>query len=237
MQSYTLKEQKDYMKLLTSLPSLNEQLEMLVYREVRCVQSNQHMHVNQSITPVNLKALDLSDQLESLEREILSQLGSVNLTIAQTAPIGKVVKALETNALEVSSLSSASVSYEQLKNISNKVLSATDPNAPRLVGLCPKCKHLLKCVNSNGNVTCPACKSETNYSTITKNTCKALEKLTYTGSSKQASEFIYRTLNKNIPAGTLRRLRSTGRIHTSKQGAVTVWNISEILNKTRRKNY
>lgn len=237
MQSYTLKEQKDYTKLLMSLPSLNRQLEMLVYREVRRDQFSQHMHVNQNVTPVNLKALDLADQLENLEREILSQLGSANLTIAQTAPISKVAKIIEANALEVSSLASASVSYEQLKNISNKVLAITNPKPTKLVGLCPKCKHPLKCANLNGNITCPTCKSETSCSTITKTTCKALAKLTYTGSSKQASEFIYRVLNKNIPAGTLRRLRSTGRIHTSGQGEEVIWNISEILNKTRQKNY
>ncbi|WP_422113122.1 hypothetical protein HXT27_06025 [Gardnerella sp. DNF00502] len=237
MQSYTLKEQKDYMKLLTSLPSLNEQLEMLVYREVRCVQSNQHMHVNQNITPINLKALDLSDQLESLEREILSQLGSVNLTIAQTAPITTVIKALKDNAKEIILLASASISYEQLKNIRDKVLADTNPKFLKTFGLCPNCGRPLRYESTNECVTCQSCRSVTNNNEVLNNTRKELSKLTYVGNSKQASEFMHRVLNKNIPAGTLRRLRSTGRIHTSGQGMEVIWNISEILNKTRQKNY
>ncbi|RIY30255.1 hypothetical protein CJI49_03085, partial [Bifidobacteriaceae bacterium NR016] len=68
MQSYTLKEQREYVKLIDSLPSLNKQLSMLAYCEVKHNQSGYHAHINKSVTPVNLSALDKLDELESLER-------------------------------------------------------------------------------------------------------------------------------------------------------------------------
>lgn len=234
---YTVKEQREYMKLLGSLPSLNKQLSMLAYCEVKRNQSGYHTHVNRSVASVNLNALDKLDELESLEREILSQLGSNNLAIAQTSSIATVVKALKDNAKEIILLASASISYEQLKAIRDKVLADTNPKVLKTFGLCPTCRRPLRYEGTNEYVTCQSCRSVTNSNEILSNTRKELSKLTYVGSSKQASEFMHRVLNKNIPAGTLRRLRSTGRIHTSGQGTVVVWNISEILNKTRQKNY
>lgn len=237
MQSYTLKEQREYVKLINSLPSLNKQLSMLAYCEVKHNQSGYHAHINKSVTPVNLSALDKLDELESLEREILSQLGSNNLAIAQTSPIITVIKALKDNAKEIVLLASASISYEQLKNIRDKVLADTNPKVLKTFGLCPNCKKPLRYESTSERVTCQSCRSVTNSNEVLSNTRKELSKLTYVGSSKQASEFMHRLLNKNIPAGTLRRLRSTGRIHTSGQGVEVIWNISEILNKTRQKNY
>lgn len=234
---YTVKEQREYMKLLVALPSLNKQLSMLAYCEVKRNQSGYHTHVNRSVAPVNLSALDKLDELESLEREILSQLGSNNLAIAQTSPIATVVKALKDNAKEIILLASASISYEQLKTIRDKVLADTNPKVLKTFGLCPNCRRPLRYEGTNECVTCQSCRSVTNSNEVLSNTRKELSKLTYVGSSKQVSEFMHRVLNKNIPAGTLRRLRSTGRIHTSGQGTVVVWNISEILNKTRQKNY
>lgn len=237
MQSYTVKEQREYMKILSSLPSLNKQLSMLAYCEVKRSQSGYHTHVNRSVTPVNLSALDKLDELESLEREILSQLGSSNLAIAQTSPIITVIKALKDNAKEIVLLASASISYEQLKNIRDKVIAETNPKFLKTFGLCPNCRKPLRYESTRKCVTCQSCRSVTNSNEVLSNTRKELSKLTYVGSSKQASEFMHRVLNKNIPAGTLRRLRSTGRIHTSGQGVEVIWNISEILNKTRQKNY
>lgn len=231
MQSYTLKEQRDYVKLINSLPSLNKQLSMLAYCEVKRNQLGYHAHISKSITPVNLSALDKLDELESLEREILSQLGSNNLAIAQASPIITVVKALKDNAKEIVLLASASISYEQLKNIRDKVLADTNPKLLKTFGLCPNCRKPLRYESTNEYVTCQSCRSVTNSNEVLRNTRKELSKLTYVGSSKQASEFIREKTGIDIKPATLRKLSSTGRIHISKSVNGIKWPIGEIAKK------
>ena len=231
MQSYTLKEQREYVKLINSLPSLNKQLSMLAYCEVKRNQLGYHAHINKSVTPVNLSALDKLDELESLEREILSQLGSDNLAIAQTSPIITVVKALKDNAKEIVLLASASISYEQLKNIRDKVLANTNPKLLKTFGLCPKCRKPLRYESTNECVTCQSCRSVTNSNEVLRNTRKELSRLTYVGSSKQASEFIREKTGIDIKPATLRKLSSTGRIHISKSANGIKWPIGEIVKK------
>lgn len=231
MQSYTLKEQREYVKLINSLPSLNKQLSMLAYCEVKRNQSVYHAHTNKSVIPVNFGALDKLDELESLEREILSQLGSNNLAIAQTSPIITVIKALKDNAKEIVSLASASISYEQLKTIRDKVLADTNPKVLRTFGLCPNCRRPLRYESTNECVTCHSCRSVTNSNEVLRNTRKELSKLTYIGSSKQASEFIREKTGIDIKPATLRKLSSTGRIHISKSANGTQWPIGEIVEK------
>lgn len=231
MQSYTLKEQREYVKLINSLPSLNKQLSMLAYCEVKRSQSGYHAHINRSVTPVNLNALDKLDELESLEREILSQLGSNNLAVAQTSPIITVIKALKDNAKEIVLLASASISYEQLKNIRDKVLAETNPKFLKTFGLCPNCRRPLRYESTNECVTCQSCKSVTNSNEVLRSTRKELSKLTYVGSSKQASEFIREKTGIDIKPATLRKLSSTGRIHISKSVNGIKWPIGEIVKK------
>lgn len=231
MQSYTLKEQREYVKLINSLPSLNKQLSMLAYCEVKHNQSGYHAHINKSVTPVNLSALDKLDELESLEREILSQLGSNNLAVAQTSPIITVIKALKDNAKEIVLLASASISYEQLKNIRDKVLAETNPKFLKTFGLCPNCRRPLRYESTNECVTCQSCRSVTNSNEVLRNTRKELSKLTYVGSSKQASEFIREKTGIDIKPATLRKLSSTGRIHISKSVNGIKWPIGEIVKK------
>lgn len=231
MQSYTLKEQREYVKLINSLPSLNKQLSMLAYCEVKRNQLGYHAHINKSVTPVNLSALDKLDELESLEREILSQLGSNNLAIAQASPIITVIKALKDNAKEIVLLSSASISYEQLKNIRDKVLADTNPKFLKTFGLCPNCRKPLRYESTNECVTCQSCRSVTNSNEVLRNTRKELSKLTYVGSSKQASEFIREKTGIDIKPATLRKLSSTGRIHILKSVNGIKWPIGEIVKK------
>lgn len=231
MQSYALKEQHEYVKLINSLPSLNKQLSMLAYCEVKRNQLGYHAHINKSVTPVNLSALDKLDELESLEREILSQLGSDNLAIAQTSSIITVVKALKNNAKEIVLLASASISYEQLKNIRDKVLADTNPKLLKTFELCPNCRKPLRYESANECVTCQSCRSVTNSNEVLRNTRKELSKLTYVGSSKQASEFIREKTGIDIKPATLRKLSSTGRIHISKSVNGIKWPIGEIVKK------